>query len=315
LRTEDPDENRPVIDEGTGQIRAPGDSTVRRGRGWYFTNFATARIDHQLGSDDTVYGQFLYSLRREEEDGGNDNDRYAPSAGLTYWFGPKWGTQIDAVYTRALFDNSEDYHDIAGIFQLNRRFTRHFYLFGRYGYAYRDNDDDTDDYQVHAPSVGFSYQLAEDSRVSLGLGYFYQEFDDGGNEQGAFVNGDLFKRWNFRRWSASLLGRAGLDRNDFGNQRLGFEWFAGIIGTASYNFTRNFFGTVNGRYRYSDFINESREDIRYSAGAGLSWLPTRWMTLSLDYLFNRLDSTAVQDYDENRVWLRLILQPDKPWRF
>jgi len=322
LRSEDPDENRPTIAEDTGEIRAPGDSTVRRGRGWYITNFTTARIDNQFGRDDRVYGQFLYSLRREEDPDSNENDRYAPSAGVTYWFGPQWGTTVDVRYTRALFNNSDDYHDLAGTFQLMRRLTRTLQLFGRYAYAYRDNDGDDQqvtegDYQVHAPSAGINYEFAKDARVSLGLGYYYQEFKDSefDNQDGLFINGDLFKRWNFQRWSASLLGQAGLDRNDFGNERLGFEQYAGIIGNATYNFTRNVSGNLNLRYRYSEFVNESREDERIGLGAGLSWLANKWLALSLDYNYSKLNSTDVEDYDENRVLLRLTLQPDRPWRF
>jgi hypothetical protein len=39
------------------------------------------------------------------------------------------------------------------------------------------------------------------------------------------------------------------------------------------------------------------------------------MTLSLEYFNNVLDSTDTEDYTENRVWLQLTLQPDRPWRF
>ncbi len=316
VRSEDPDENRPVVSEETGQIRAPGDSTVRRGRGWYISNYATVRVDRWSGADDSVYGQFLYSFRREEESDGNDNDRFAPSAGFTYWFGPRWGTTASAVYTRALFDNSSDFHDIAGSIQLQRKYTHRFQLFGRYDSVYRNNDDDdADDYHLHAPSVGFSYAVAEDSRITLGLGYYYQDFVEGGNEWGYFFFGDAYKRWNYRSWNISILGRAGLDRNDFGNERLGFEWFAGVDGRIRYDFTRNFYGNVFGRYRYSDFINVVREDNRYKAGGGLGWTPTGWLTLSLEYFYNVLDSTGTEDYTENRVWLRLTLQPDRPWRY
>jgi hypothetical protein len=319
LRSEDPDDNRAVIREEDGRIEAPGDTTVRRGRSVYYTNYATARLDHQFGKDDSIYGQFLHSLRREngsDSNDGNDNDRFAPSAGLTYWFGPKWGTTIDATYTKAKFDDSEDYQDIQGIFQLNTRITPHFQLFGRHGYANRNNDGDLeDDYQVHAPSAGFIYELAKDARISLGGGYFYQDIDGGDSEQGFFVNADVYKLWAYQRWNARLQGQAGLDRNDFGNERLGFEWFAAILGNATYNFTRNFFGNVNGRYRYSDFINENRKDNRFAVGAGLGWLPTTWLKLTLDYSFQKFDSTDSEDYDENRAWFRITLQPEKPYRF
>jgi len=317
LRDTDRVDDNPVISED-GRIRAPGDTTERSGRDWFYTNYATARIDHQFGSDDSVYGQFLYSLRREEDsDDGNDNDRYAPSAGMTYWFGPKWGTTLDAVYTKAKFDNSPDYDDIAGTFQLMRRFSRTFQIFGRYGYANRDNDDDVPDYQVHAPSAGIIYDVAKDARLSLGAGYYYQDFKDSDidDEEGPFVNGDVYKLWNYQRWNARLLGQAGLDRNDYGSERLGLEWFAGIIANARYGFTRNFYGDVNARYRYGDFINANREDHRYGVGAGLGWDATRWMNLNLEYNYNKLSSNEAEEYDENRVWLNLTLQPDKPWRF
>ena len=317
LRDDDPEADEAVIAEDTGQVRAPGDTSVRRDRNWYYTNYTTARIDHQFGSDDSVYGQFLYSLRREESSpDANENDRYAPSAGITYWFGPKWGTSLDATYTRATFDNSTDYHDIQGIFQLNTRFSRHFQLFGRYGYAYRDNDgDDEDDYQVHAPSAGFIYDVAQDARISLGGGYYYQDIDGGDSEQGPFVNADIYKVWNARRWNARLRGLSGLDRNDFGSERLGFEWFAGVVANARYSFTRTFYGTVAGRYRYGDFVNESRKDHRIRAGGGLGWQPTTWMDLNLEYYHNKFSSTGSEDYNENRVWFKVTLQPDKPWRW
>ena len=117
------------------------------------------------------------------------------------------------------------------------------------------------------------------------------------------------------RWNARVLGRAGLDRNDFGSERLGFEWFGEISGEINYDLTRHFYVRVNGRYRYSDFINESREDSRLRFGGRLGWMPTKWMQLGLNYRFNTLSSTGTSDYDENRVWLRLTLQPDKPWRW
>ena len=316
VRSEDPDENRPVVSEDNGQIRAPGDSTVRRGRGWYVSNYATVRVDHQSGADDSVYGQFLQSFRREEESDGNDNERYGLSGGFTFWFRPEWGTTVSSFYTRALFDNSSDYHNIGYLLQLQRKLTHRFQLFGRYGYAYLNNDDDVErDYHVYAPSAGFSYEVAEDSRITLGLGYYYQDFFDGGNEQGPFFFGDAYKRWNYRSWAVSLLGRAGLEQQDFGNERLGLEWSAGLDGRVRYNFTRDSYGNVFGRYRYADYINESREDKRYQVGGGLGWLPTGWLTLSLEYFYNVLDSTGTEDYTENRVWLQLTLQPDRPWRF
>jgi len=37
--------------------------------------------------------------------------------------------------------------------------------------------------------------------------------------------------------------------------------------------------------------------------------------LNLEYNFNKYNSTADEDYQENRVWFQVTLSPDKPWRF
>jgi hypothetical protein len=50
-------------------------------------------------------------------------------------------------------------------------------------------------------------------------------------------------------------------------------------------------------------------------GAGLGWLPTSWLKLTLDYSFYKFDSTESEDYDENRAWFRVTLQPETPYRF
>ena len=115
----------------------------------------------------------LQSSQRRGSTPATINDRYAPSAGITYWFGPKWGTTIDAIYTRATFDNSDDYHDIGGIFQLNAKIHQAIStirsvmvmpiaimmeILGAMRVTTR----------CHAPSAGFIYDVAKDSRISLG---------------------------------------------------------------------------------------------------------------------------------------------------
>jgi len=90
LRTEDPEGDEPVIRDEDGQVLAPGETSVRRGRDPYYTNYATARIDHQFGTDDSFYAQFLYSLRREDDNDREGNDSYLADIfgqGAAYWYG------------------------------------------------------------------------------------------------------------------------------------------------------------------------------------------------------------------------------------
>ncbi len=113
----------------------------------------------------------------------------------------------------------------------------------------------------------------------------------------------------------NLLGLSGLDRSDFGAESLGLERFVEIRASADYSFTRNLEGDITAGYRYSDVIDEDRQDNRYRGGIGLNFLPWRWMTLRLSYDFNKFDSQGSEDYVENRAMFQITLQPHQPWRY
>ena len=84
-----------------------------------------------------------------------------------------------------------------------------------------------------------------------------------------------------------------------------------------YNFTRDFFGDIRSRYRYSDFVNSEDDEVdhRYSVDVGLGYSVTRWMTLRLAYAFDKLDAiNSTDDYEQNRAYVTVTLQPDQPWR-
>ena len=83
---------------------------------------------------------------------------------------------------------------------------------------------------------------------------------------------------------------------------------------------RNLVGDISGRFRYSDVVNSDEADgindeFRSQAGAGLSYLPLRWMTLALNYTYTKYAADGDENYDENRVMFTVTLQPDQPWKF
>jgi hypothetical protein len=311
------------------EVVIEGDTTNRTTRDEYYTNTANATITHQFGADDSVYAGFLYSILRNDDPESEDNDRYEPSVGLNYWFGPKFGIETRGVYTKGEFDQdsdftgepTDDFENWLGSARLIQRLGRHFDLYQQYQQIYRDYDGDVDDdYLVYAPSAGFIYTVEEDLTFSLGVGYFYQEIDGDDDEQGLFGSGEVNKTWNYRRGFINLTGEGGLNQNDFGAQNLGLERYAGVRSSAEYDFTRNFSGDVSGNFRYSDTVNsEEADDIKgqygTQAGAGLAYLPFKWMTWGLNYQYTKYAAVGDKNYDENRVMLTLTLQPDQPWKF
>ena len=333
LRTEDPlgDEDRLVPVDG--DVTQEGDATIRQNRRTYYRNTARAQLSHQFGKDDSFYIGFLYGLLRNNDSQEEDNDRYEPSAGLNYWFGPKFGFQSNAVYTKADFDQdsdfigdgTDDFDNYAGSIRFIGRTGTRFSIFAQHNQIYRDFDGDDNDYLVYAPSAGFTYVVEKGLNLRLGAGYFYQDVDNDEDEQGIFGNGQIDKTWTSQRGSLTLAALTGLDQNNFGAENVGLERFAAVQGSAIYEFTRILSGDLNGSYRYSDVVGTADQDAnddtgsnvhRFNAGAGLNLLPLKWMKIRLGYNFRKVNSdNETDEYDEHRGLFSITLTPDQPYRY
>jgi hypothetical protein len=329
-RTTNPLRREDYITAVGGGVEETGDNTLRRGREPYNRNRARVNASHQFGREDRVYAGFLYGLLRNDDDQVQDNDEYRPSVGLDYWFTQQFGSQFFGEYTRGEFSHDDnfagvptgDFDNWLGTLRLLGRMTRHFSLFFQYAQVYRHfTSGFENDYVVYAPSAGFTYDFTEDMYLRLGLGYYKQVIENEKNHDDPFINGEISKTWDFKRGSINLKGLSGLTQNDFGAQNIGFEQFATIQGRADYNFNRQIVGDIGAYYRYAhtprsdEFDEDDLDTNRYRAAVGIAYLLTRWMNIRLGYEFNKYDTSANDDYTENRVLLTITLQPDQPWRF
>jgi hypothetical protein len=254
--------------------------------------------------------------------------------GLNYWFVPKFGFQSNATYTKADFDQdadfigdgTDDFDNYAGSIRLIGRTGERFSVFAQHNQIYRDYDGDvgdSNDYMVYAPSAGLQYMVEKGLNLRLGAGYFYQDVDDGDDNEGIFGNGQIDKTWTSRRGYLTLAALTGLDQNNFGAENIGLERFAGAQGTAVYRLARTVSWDVNGSYRYSDVIGDADsgdEDAgsnvhRYRAGSGFTFEPLKWMAIRLSYNFNKVNSdNDADEYDEHRGFLKITLTPSQPYR-
>jgi hypothetical protein len=316
IRTEDPEGDREVTTED-GQVIEPGDTSVRRGRDPFWRNTSRLRMTHQFGLENSLYGELYYSVLRNDSPDVQDNDRYSLRGGIDNWFNKWWGLNFYGQYTRGEFESSPDFDDLEGEITLSRRFNPRLQVYARYAQAVRYFDEISNDYIIYAPSAGFGYQIANDFDISIGLGYFYQQIDNEDDESAPFLESDINKLWDQRRWRVRLNASSGLNRNDFGAERLGFEYFAQLRTIGTYDFTPRLSGTSSLNLRYSDLINRGdRQDKRFGFGIGLAYYPLRWMTISLSYDFRAYDTTSNNpDYQENRITLIFNFSPVNPWRF
>ena len=345
LYAKDPLSDRDVVNQ-QGNVVAPGDYSGRQGLNTYYSNYSTARLTHQFGPENSVYGQFVYGFLKNNSDEYQDSQQIAPSVGMTYWWSAWTGIEIDGGYLRGLYSGGEDqtsvgnqntgtqeddFNQVSGRARLNHRLTPAFGIFEQYQQIYRNYDgnqagqtqaDDGQlnlDYMVYAPSVGVFYQFDPTLTASLGIGYFYQQVQDGRDQQGPFPTADINKLWDYQRWNVRARGSSGLGSQDFSANNQGFTRYVQTDLTGRYNFTRQFFGDAGITYRYSDYINSEDDEVDHfiRPTVGLGYQVFRWMTLQLSYAFTKLEVTnnSTDGYEENSVLFTVALQPDQPWRW
>jgi hypothetical protein len=342
LYTKDPLGNRDVVNQ-QGNVVAPGDYSAREGLNTYYRNYSTARLTHQFGPENSTYAQFIYGFLKNDSDQYQDSQEISPSVGMTYWFSTWTGIELEGVYLRGLYSggqaaannqdgtDQDDFNEVSGRVRLNHRLSPSYGFFEQYRQIYRNYDGNqagqtqqgTDgqqnqDYMVYAPSVGVFYQFDPTLTASLGVGYYYQQVQNGKDQQGPFPTAEINKLWDYQRWSIRTRGSAGIGSDDFSAQNEGFERYAQADITGRYNFTRQFYGEASFLYRYSDYINNADGEVDHyiSPRIGLGYEVFRWMNVNLSYSYNKLIATnsSVSDYEENSVLLTVTLQPDQPWR-
>jgi opacity protein-like surface antigen len=335
LRTQDPLDDEDILILREESVEQEGDPTIRQGRRTFYRNTASSRLSYRFGRDDLLYAGFLWGFLRNDDPQEENNDRYEPRLGLNYWFGPKFGVETNATYTRGEFDQdndfvgdpSDDFKNYAGSVRFIYRTKTRFSIFAGHRQAYRDFDNDvgdSNDYMVYAPSAGFTYVVDKGLNVRLGAGYFYQDVDDEEDEQGLFGDAQIDRTWEYRRGLVNLTALTGLEQRNFGSQNIGLERFIGTQGLARYDFLRNLSGDINGRYRFSNRVGDAdrpgdddtgKNVHRYNVGAGLEYLPLKWMTIRLGYTFRKVISDNDSDeYDEHRGLLRVTLTTEQPFR-
>jgi hypothetical protein len=225
--------------------------------------------------------------------------------------------ESDLRFSDRNYENEEDRDQWYGRLRLNRRLTRHFSLYGQYVQRYVNYKDDGDDFDVYEPTIGFSYQLDENTRIDLGAGYYWQEFDSGDSNDGFLPTALADKVWPFRRGLVGITLLAGSDIDDEGVEDLGLSiYYEGSI-RGEFSFTPRFLATARVGYRWNEYPDETpnRTDKTITAAAGLEYQALRWMVLNLDYAFRDLNSDdPLNEYTENRVIFSVTLTPEQPFR-
>jgi hypothetical protein len=323
LRTEDPVEDSEILrTEDPFERPAIEADTDRQGRNTYYSNVSRFDAIHRFGSDDSVRAGAAYTIRRESDpapgDEGNEYDIWSPDVGLVYWFGPHWGFELDGQYANVDYENDNDREEYDGRFRLNRRFTRHLAVYLQYQHTALDYDDEDADpnYSIYLPTAGASYEFDENTRLSAGAGYYFQDIDGEDNDGGLILNIEAFKNWPFRRGNVSITAVSGYDIDNQGEEDLGLRIYYEATVRGRYEITRRLSGDAYAGYGWYEYPDEDdRTDKLARAGVGLQFQALQWMNMRLQYDFRDLNAEDEPDeYTENRAMFTVTIVPEQPFR-
>ena len=315
-RTDDPFVRREIeFTRGEGP-QEPEDTTRRENREPFYANSAEATFRYAFGPEDAFFVSYLNSILLNDDPTVEDSTRNEPSAGVMYWFTPRYGIDATARYTRGDFSlDSDSFNE----FQLSSRFIRrinpHFDVFLHYIHTVMNFLGEDEDFQVYDATAGVDYHLSETTFFSLAMGFFIRDPAESESDTGYVVRGDMARRFSWG--SVRLSGGTGYRQTFFGAENLGFtEFYEGTL-AGIYNFTRLISADGLASYTHNTYDDEEgREDDVITLEAGLSYIIRPWLTASLRYAHRRTDSTEPGDsFDDNRVSLGLTFVPTTPWVF
>ena len=286
-------------------------------------NRTAAGITNQFGEKDRMGLNFTYEFNDYKDSNADEYTEYSPSAFITYWLTPLNGIASNISYEKTDFDNaSNDIDTYRGDIRYIRSFSRHFDGYVKYAHTYSEQDEG--DHHIFHPSVGFDWEMTEDSGISLGIGLLFSRWDDDSpneDETDPFLDLNAYKVWNFSpRGSFSITGSSGYGEYNEDAASLGYSIYYQAGAQLNYQLLKRLSSNLFASYQRDEFSGNlaggDRTDDTITIGAGLSWTALRWLRFNLTVSRDDFSTNADQrgDYTENTAFLSVSLIPVQPVR-
>jgi hypothetical protein len=181
--------------------------TGRSGRNPYFRNTSVVGITNQFGARDFITLQYTHREFQEDTEFGvpsDDSTTYSPEVIMAYWFNSRWGFDGRLTYTNGQFEITEDFENTYADLRLIYNYSRRWDFFVRYAHTYQDYKEESEDYQIYYPSLGFEYTYDDTTFLSLEGGPLVRDYADRSEEVGYTVFADGRKSWLFQRGNVDV---------------------------------------------------------------------------------------------------------------
>ncbi|MFN2359074.1 MAG: outer membrane beta-barrel protein [Desulfotignum sp.] len=288
-------------------------------------NRTAAGITNQFGERDRMGLNFSYEFVDYNDPDADEYTEYSPSAFITYWMTPLNGIDSNVSYEKTDFDNaSNDIDTYRGDIRYIRSFSRHVNGYVKYRHTYSEySERGLGEHHIFHPSVGFDWEVTEDSGISLGIGVLFSRWDNSVNDDSTdpFLDLNAYKTFNFsRRGSLAFTGSSGYGEYNEDAASLGYSIYYQAGARLNYQLLKRLSSNLFVSYQrdeFSDNIAEGdRTDNTINIGGGLSWTALRWLYFDLTLAHTDFSTDADQrgDYKENTAFLSVRLVPAQPVR-
>ena len=266
-------------------------------------NSTNAGITHQFGKKDKMGLNFIYAFDDYKSSDEDEYTRYSPSAFITYWMTPLNGLDSNISYENTTYENSiNDIQIYEGDIRYLRKYSKHLDGYLKYSHYY--SDEDAGDHTIYNPSAGFDWQMTEDSKISLGLGVLFQEWENEKNSTDLFLDLDMYKTFNFsKKGSLTLTGSSGYEDSGGEDINQGFSIYYQAGFDLNYQLLKRMSSNLSGSYQVNDYQGSNDNNSKtntYQAGFQLNYQVLKSLSSNLfgsysQNEYNELTSDRMDD--------------------
>lgn len=279
------------------------------------------KLTNQFGEKSSRGLNVSYRVNSYDESDADEYTKFNPSGFITWWFNPLNAFELRAEYEKTDYDNSyNDLDTYVGSIRYIKQISRHFDGYVKYRQSWSERD--SGDHHIYHPSIGFDWDVTEDSGITLGIGVLISEWDGSDNEDTTdpFIDLDAYKIFNFsRRGSLAITASSGYEESNDDAASLGYYIYYKAGAKLDYQLQKRLSSFLSCSYQLEDYQEDSvdENDTEIKLSGGLSWQALKWLRFNLNYDFIRFetDRTARGDYDENKIYFSVSFIPKTPIRF
>ncbi len=270
----------------------------------YWRNVIAPTFEYQFGPDNRIGVNYRNNIYHTQDPFSENSQENYLSPFLDYWFDRRNGISLEYGYTRGDFEKSSDLDSHMAKARYTYKFSSKTSAFTEYTYTNWAYDDSSRDYDLHKPEIGMTFLLTSRLTASAQAGYFWQVPKDGDSRGGISYKGELAQV--DPRTSYRLNVEGGHKEDVFTAENLGFARYHRLSLVATHMLDRRFSVGLKGGVEKADYDKPAHNDTTWAVGGNVSYLPLRWLVVSLEVLHTDRDSNVdTYDYTENRAMFRI----------